>query len=530
MAPALAIAVGGALTAYLLLRALLYVTQDKREPPMVEATIPFVSPILGMGSKKAAFYTSMHDKYQLPIYTLRMPGAKLYVVNSTALITVVQRHHRTIAFPPIAAQSARDAMACSDTATRIISLDPTKDEAYMMTFAKAMHLSLAPGPHLDAMNRISVQGIAELLDKLQEATPRKIKLFEWTRHSILRVTTDSVFGSRNLFRDPSIEQAWYTFEPSILIFMIGLVPSIFAREAIKAREKLVSALERYLASSAPNDPDTSELIRARLAHNNSFSIPLNDQARFELGNIFALLGNTLPSSFWLLYHIFSDPNILSEVRDEVSKIVSSTTSSNSRAPIHTIDAAKVMSSCPILLSTLREVFRYHGIGVSARVVLEDHLLDGKYLLKKGNTVMIPSRVQHFDASIWGPDVSRFNHRRFVKTDPGHRRSNPVAFRGFGGGTNLCPGRHFASTEILAFAALMVMRFDMRPSGGKKWVEPSVDKSPLHGVIPTPDTDIEVEVELRGPRERTWRVEFSGSEKAMELSAEDTAGAARDVGH
>lgn len=458
-----------------------------------------------------------------------MPGSKLYVINSTALIPVVQRQYRTIAFTPIESKAARGVMGCSDTADKIINIDQTKDGAYLMSFAKAIHPAMAPGVHLDAMNRVSVQRIAELLDNLQYTAPRKLNLFEWTRHSILRVTTDAVFGSRNPFRDPSLERAWYQFEPSIIIFMIGLFPSILARDAIKARERMVAALEGYLASDAPNDPDTSELIRARLAHNNSFSIPVNDQARFEVGNIFASLGNTLPSSFWMLFHIYSDPPVLSEIREELSKTVTTTTTS-SGATMHTIDAAAVKTSCPILLSTLREVFRYHGVGVSARVVLEDHLLDGKYLLKKGNTVMIPGRVQHTERSIWGPDVSTFYHRRFVKTDAAYQRPTPVAFRGFGGGTILCPGRHFASTEILVFAALMVLRFDVRPSGGKAWVEPTVDKSPMAAAIPMPDADIEVEVELRGPKDQEWRVEFSGSETAMELSAEDIDGSGREAGH
>jgi len=57
MPSGLVVALAGAVTAYLLLRALVRLTQDSREPPMVETTVPFISPILGMGSKKADYYT-----------------------------------------------------------------------------------------------------------------------------------------------------------------------------------------------------------------------------------------------------------------------------------------------------------------------------------------------------------------------------------------------------------------------------------------------------------------------------------------
>lgn len=56
MPSGLVVALAGAVTVYLLLRALVRLTQDSREPPMVETTIPFITPILGMGSKKADYY------------------------------------------------------------------------------------------------------------------------------------------------------------------------------------------------------------------------------------------------------------------------------------------------------------------------------------------------------------------------------------------------------------------------------------------------------------------------------------------
>ena len=478
-----------------------------------------------------------------------MPGSKLYIINSTALIPVVQRQHRTIAFGPIAAKAARDVMGCSATSDKIVSLEPTKDEGYLMTFAKAMHQVMAPSARLDAMNRVSVQRIAELLDGLEQQTTTavhtapgvktKLRLFEWTRHSILRATTDAVYGPRNPFRDPDMQQAWYRFERGLIFLMAGgLASSLLARDALRARRELVSHFGRYFAASSADD--ASELIRARLAHSRSFSIPYSEMPCFELGNAFAILANTLPAAFWILFHVYSDARVLAEMREELERIVTSSSSPSGgtdKITLHTIDADAIKTSCPLLLSAFREVLRYHGTGASARLVLEDRLLDGKYLLKKGNTVLIPVGVQHTDPGAWGPDVHLFNHRRFVKDARAktkdareraqHLGAHPaggVAFRGFGGGTVLCPGRHFASTEILVFAALMILRFDMRPVGGAWPTEPTVRNSTMAGTIPSPDTDVEVEVELRGSAAGLWRVGLSGGlERAMELAAEDMGG-------
>lgn len=222
------------------------------------------------------------------------------------------------------------------------------------------------------------------------------------------------------------------------------------------------------------------------------------------------MSNTGPASFWVIYHIYADPIVLHDCRQEVSKIV------QKNGNTCTIDIANVKSACPTLLSTLQEVLRFHSTGISVREVLEDHMLNGQYLLKKGSTLMIPAPVQHTFRDIWGNNVDEFYYKRFAKSSQ-QKRPNPVAFRGFGGGTVLCPGRHFASTEILAFAALMMMRFDIRPVEGK-WVRPGTEKAPPSASVAPPDVDLEVELVPKDTFE--WRVSFTGSDKAMGIAAED----------
>jgi cytochrome P450 len=123
----------------------------------------------------------------------------------------------------------------------------------------------------------------------------------------------------------------------------------------------------------------------------------------------------------------------------------------------------VKHAFPVLLSTFQEVLRIHTISISARLVMEGHLLDEKSLLKKESMLMISGLVQHTSSASFGSNVDSFDHRRFL---PGKRDHNPVAFRGFGGGSTLCPGRHLATTKILTFTALMILRCDVWPTDGK----------------------------------------------------------------
>ncbi|KAI2465943.1 cytochrome P450 [Annulohypoxylon bovei var. microspora] len=493
---------------YTLLHILLNLTQNSKEPPVIGNVIPFITPLMKMNTMKAKFYTSMRDKYNLPIYTLRLPGARLYVVNSTALIPVVQRQFRTLSFTAIEAAVAKNVIGVTKTTNNIISNNLTLDEGYLMTFSRYIHPTLSAGSSLDAMNRRAVEVIADSLDKWAKKSPVTVKMFHWIRHELVNATTESVYGPHNPFRDPAMEQAWYKFEPKIFMFILNAFPRLLSKDAFKAREYMVKAWERYFDEGGYKDG--SGLIQARAQINKDFEIPLKQTARVELGGTLAILANTIPSAFWVIYHIFSDPAVLEDIRAELSKGVREVDG------VCTIDMVHVKQSCPILLSTFQELLRIKGTAVSARVAQEDVILDNKYLIKKGSTVLIPSSVQHTDPSIWGENVNEFYHKRFLRA-PGIKRPNPIAFRGFGGGTTLCPGRHFATTEALLFSALMVLRFEVSPVSGK-WVHPTTDQSPLFPAIPVPDSDIDIEIRPRNNMK--WDISFSKSDMDLDISAED----------
>jgi len=302
------------------------------------------------------------------------------------------------------------------------------------------------------------------------------------------------------------------FEPGIIPLLLNLFPKLVVKESMQARKEIVDVFNDYFASRGHEQG--SAFVKAHYQHKVDQGLTGRDIASFEIGGIVAIMSNTIPAAFWVLYHTLSDAAILAECRKEIiacCKIEEITC---------TLDITQVKASCPLLLSILKETLRYHGIGTSVRIVRQDHLLDGKYLLKKGGVVMIPGILQHTSTPAYGENVDNFQHKRFIRL-PGRRRPNPIAFRGFGGGTTLCPGRHFASTEVLAFVALAVIRLDFEPTNGE-WVCPTTYKTNMSGSVAQPDGDVEVRVcpatnELVGKK---WNVVLSGSDEGIQLSAED----------
>ncbi|CAG8958374.1 hypothetical protein HYFRA_00011051 [Hymenoscyphus fraxineus] len=501
------------------LHLFLHYSQASKEPPLIPTLFPFLGTIVGLTRKKSRYYVETSKKHNLPIYTLRLPGARLYVVNSTSLIPVVQRQYKTLAFPPIEAHASMRLCATSKIANEILGTNVNGEEGnwgFSMTFYKTILAPLAPGPDLDAMNRVMAQKVTDSMSRLyaHQKGEKVVRLFDFIKHEITLATTDSVYGPSNPFKDPRIEKAFWDFQPGIMLMIMELFPSVLARESVAGRELMVKAFVQYFEEGGHNQG--SALVRARFEHSTEHKIPIEDIARFETGGALAVLSNTAPSTFWMAYHLYSDPVALEDCRQELSKII--TTEEKNGVKIHLLDMSQVKTSCPILLSALQEVLRLHTVGISTRMVMEDHLLDGKYLLKKGGTVMIPGPVQHNNPENWGSNVDDFYHRRFL---PESKRRSPIAFRGFGGGTTLCPGRHFASTEILAFTAMMILRFDITPVGGK-WTRLTSDKAELWETTPNPDQDIEVKMGPRATEEEdvTWRILVSDSDKAMPISAED----------
>jgi cytochrome P450 len=151
-----------------------------------------------------------------------------------------------------------------------------------------------------------------------------------------------------------------------------------------------------------------------------------------------------------------------------------------------------------------------------------------YLLKKDSIIQIASNVIHA-RPFWGPDAASFNARRFMATGEKARNEagtgkppDPAApfrssdgkvyssaFRSFGGGNNICPGRHFAQTEILGLTSLFVAGFEIENAsgGGGYRMPPYEDFKLMLGVL-KPGKDVDVVISRRKGYENVkWAFEM-----------------------
>jgi cytochrome P450 len=260
-----------------------------------------------------------------------------------------------------------------------------------------------------------------------------------------------------------------------------------ARKAWKGRRKVSRAFYAYYKKHGIEEG--SELAKMRYNKSMKQGMCLEDFSKLEAPVLLAFLSSTVPAVFWAIFELFSNPQLLAEFRSEIKFNAVSISEDGT----HTINITALKKHCPFALSFLQEVLRFRTTTITLRHIIEDTMLGDKYLLKKGGLVSIPANAIGKRADVWGDSAGVFDPRRFLKADPAKANSKEPrrtgGFTAFGIAPVICPGRHFASTEVLGVAAMMALRYDINPVGGI-WKAPSINTgaisssmSPVKGEFP-----------------------------------------------
>lgn len=81
---------------------------------------------------------------------------------------------------------------------------------YAAAFHKRLRVELSPqGTALHTMNKTAVASIAKFLSITELNGPYDTNLFEWIKHEVTLITTDSVYGPSNPFRTSNVEQSFW---------------------------------------------------------------------------------------------------------------------------------------------------------------------------------------------------------------------------------------------------------------------------------------------------------------------------------
>ncbi|KAE9365750.1 cytochrome P450 [Stipitochalara longipes BDJ] len=491
-APSIVLAVLGVL---LIIRQRLAIKLDPQEPPVLKPRIPYIGHIIGLLQYHGAYFDKLYARKPLPAATLPMINGKLYVINDPIMAQAAFRH-KNLSFDPFTLAFAQRMLSVSDeTMVPIRFAGDEKTPSFLHEFVKELHGAMAE-KYLNKMNANALERVSATVNDFGK-TFKTDSLYYWLRTMMTLATSDALFGSHNPLRlDESLVDSIWDFDGDLLGILLNIYPSVTFPKAFQARANIQAALIKYYSAKHDLEPDVSQMTKARAAVLRKHNVPDADIGRFELALLHVSTANAIPTFFWQLCFIASDPSTTALVRQELDSIITLTPLSNGQREA-VIDITKLETHCPILVSTYRETIRLANAQAGSRRVMADTLLsDGKrdYLLLAGCDVQIPAGVPHLNPSAWGSDASSFDAKRFLT--PEERGDNSAKARTedreqkksyfpFGGGKHLCPGRNFAFAEILGAVAVLVAGFEVTDGESERIRVPVLGRGRLGDAIAKP---------------------------------------------
>jgi hypothetical protein len=200
--------------ALLALSQLLLPSYNRREPPLAPSKLPVFGHMLGFMRNSFGYYEKLNKKLKLPIFTIRMPGRKIYVVTKPELITKVDKQSKAFSFAPIKSEFSSITCGTSKEAIEILNqnlLGKHRKWGLCEDMVIGMRESLRPGDNLDCMNKTMASEVCRLLEDTKpeaEKEFRIIKLSAWVAEVVTMATTNSVYGPMNPYKHRDITDAF----------------------------------------------------------------------------------------------------------------------------------------------------------------------------------------------------------------------------------------------------------------------------------------------------------------------------------
>jgi cytochrome P450 len=373
-----------------------------------------------------------------------MLSGRTYIVVDPALCAAVQKASTVLSFDPIVLAVFPRLVSLNDRTLQIIKGPP--DQKYEDGIMKASHhvinTPLLPQNIKDA-SKAQLDYFSRRIASIQDDS--SIDLYRFVRDTVTTATQNTFFGPDNPFeKHPELVESFWDWEAGIIGYLVGVLPNVFARKATQGIDACIDAFKQYVEADGYKDAHKILQDRQQLHHSNGIT-DSHEIAKLEMSISFGFVINASAVSFWLVDQVFSRPALLSRIREEIQ--------ANALSGHGIISAEQLRLSCPRLMSAARETMRLCMPAISARYVNEDIVIADTWLLRKGAVVQLAGNVIHFDPDIWGLDCDTFNPDRFLYNTTGSKTNpdgtvpegkahyvHPSAYRSFGGGASLCPGK------------------------------------------------------------------------------------------
>jgi cytochrome P450 len=499
--------------------------------------LPFLGHVIGMFMHGSNYFAIVNHRTQHPIFTLQTLNNKTIGVISLQLAALIQRASKNTSFYGMILEVTKRLVDFDEPSMKVIRYNLDDELGHhegLMNESHDMVASiLSPGSILNQVLTTQLEVVAEMMNALVPSFSSSVTLnfMDFIKKTFTVANAFTIWGPQNPFAlHPALAKSFWDYEGGMVPVMADIFPYITARKPWLARRAVNNAFAEFIEKG--HYRSASPLIQKRAAINLKHGLTPEMAGHAELILLFGVLGNAVLTAFWVLAHIFSDLDLLARIREETSIAIQDSPKNGSTKKHKVITVAK-LKMCPLLVSTYRETLRVIASLASVRLVKKTHTINvpgyRSYVLKKDAMVQIASGVIHMAEDVWGPDAKQFKPERFFSTTGSAEQFSSggdlgvtaektatalpknvpsAAYRAFGGGSVICPGRHFSQTEILGFVALCVHMFDITDVNGDMIRLPERDNSRIPLSVMKPVKEPQVMFTRRnGVRDVVWGLEL-----------------------
>lgn len=252
---------------------------------------------------------------------------------------------------------------------------------------------------------------------------------------------------------------------------------------------------------------------------------------------FSTSSNSVPAATWFLLETLQDPQLRNRVSEILPLTALPSREGEQSRSVPTFDTLKLCSD-PLLQSLYAETLRLRVAVLVVREPSRDDFSFRGWHIKRNEILSVSTRNEAMNKEIWntggdgdphpldtmwadrfivdpqnpssGPlRVPNEKRKRFnvVSTQAGNEKTEATkpyfsmdglsaSWIPYGGGSSLCPGRHFAKQEIITTAAILLTAYEMELVGQDGRKRPQVDMSCFgFGTMP-PDRAIPFRIRRR----------------------------------
>ncbi|KAL8970733.1 MAG: hypothetical protein Q9183_001382 [Haloplaca sp. 2 TL-2023] len=347
-------------------------------------------------------------------------------------------------------------------------------------------------------------------------------LYGFLRPIISGATIEAMCGAQFLERFPHFVDNFWNFNSSMPRLLQGWPRWIMPR-AWRSRDRCIAIMKEWRKTSNMESFDGNAMIPRRWQYFSKMeNLSEDGVACSDLGILWGMNSNSMPATFWLLWHMMADPSLLARATTEANDC-----RLTPKDEILAFDTTRLCNK-PLLQSSYAETLRKYVAVYIIRKPIHEGAQVLNYTLPKDQMMVISSAMAHMDKRNWNVGtanehpVESFWPDRFLTDretaasapadDAVHRahwesdtrpsapprtassRLSPGpkfslngysgAWIPFGGGIHQCPGRHWVKLQMLLSLAMINDAFEIKLLGGGQDVGVDTAKYGLGALQPS----------------------------------------------